>query len=126
MENKATLTAAAETPLVIDPARDVLRPDNLPLDAMFKPKSVALVGATERTGSVGRMVLSNLISSPFGGTIYPINPKRTNILGIRAYKSLADLPEVPDNIVVTIPSKTVPALIREAVALGVPSAVVIS
>ena len=126
MENKATLTAAAETPLVIDPARDVLRPDNLPLDAMFKPKSVALVGATERTGSVGRMVLSNLISSPFGGTIYPINPNRTNILGIRAYKSLADLPEVPDNIVVTIPSKTVPALIREAVALGVPSAVVIS
>jgi len=125
MEQKASL-AAVETHVVIDPARDVLRPDSLPLDAMFKPKSVALVGATERSGSVGRMVLSNLISSPFGGTIYPINPNRANVLGIRAYKSLSDLPEVPDNIVVTTPSKSVPDLIREAVGLGIPSAVVIS
>ncbi len=76
MENKATLTAAAETPLVIDPARDVLRPDNLPLDAMFKPKSVALVGATERTGSVGRMVLSNLISSRHSRLQEPGRPSR--------------------------------------------------
>jgi acetyltransferase len=117
---------ATQTALLIDPARDILRPDNLPLDAIFKPRSVALIGATERAGSVGRMVLSNLISSPFGGTIYPVNPKRDNILGIRAYKSLHDLPERPDCIIVTIPSDTVPALIEDAVSIGIPAAIVIS
>ena len=98
--------------LLVDPAHDILRSESLPLDAIFKPKSVALIGASERTGSVGRMVLSNLISTPFGGTIYPVNPKRSNILGIRAYKNLQDLPERPDLIVVTTPSDTVPALDR--------------
>ena len=112
--------------VLVDPAHDILRSESLPLDAIFKPKSVALIGATERTGSVGRMVLSNLISTPFGGTIYPVNPKRTNILGIRAYKSLHDLPERPDLIVVTTPSDTVPALIVDAVGIGIPAAIVIS
>jgi len=111
---------------LVDPAHDILRSESLPLDAIFKPKSVALIGASERTGSVGRMVLSNLISTPFGGTIYPVNPKRTNILGIRAYRSLHDLPERPDLIVVTTPSDTVPALVEDAVGIGVPAAIIIS
>ena len=115
-----------QTELLVDPARDVLRPDNLPLDAIFKPRSVALIGATERVGSVGRMVLSNLIGSPFGGTIYPVNPMRENILGIRAYKSMHDLPERPDLIVVTTPSDSVPKLIQDAVNIGIPAAIVIS
>ena len=97
-----------EEHFLVDPAHDILRSESLPLDAIFKPKSVALIGASERTGSVGRMVLSNLISTPFGGTIYPVNPKRTNILGIRAYKSLHDLPERPDLIVVTTPRTPCP------------------
>jgi acetyltransferase len=121
---------AAETlhgeSLLIDPAHDVLRSENLPLDAIFKPKSLALIGASERPGSVGRTVLSNLISTPFGGIIYPVNPKRVNILGIRAYKGLRDLPERPDLIVVTTPSDSVPALIKEAVDIGIPAAIVIS
>ena len=112
--------------LLIDPAHDLLRPDTLPLDAVFKPKSVALIGATDRVGSVGRMVLSNMIGSPFGGTVYPVNSKRDNILGIHAYKNLHDLPERPDCIVVTTPSDGVPELIRDAVGLGVPAAIVIS
>ncbi|HET8667638.1 MAG TPA: bifunctional acetate--CoA ligase family protein/GNAT family N-acetyltransferase, partial [Terriglobales bacterium] len=65
-------------------------------------------------------------STPFGGTVYPVNPKRENILGIRAYKSLRDLPERPDLIVVTTPASSVPPLIKEAVELGVPAAIVIS
>jgi acetyltransferase len=112
--------------IVIDPAYDISQSESLPLEALFKPKSVALIGASERTGSVGRMVLSNLISTPFGGTIYPVNPKRKNILGIRAYQNLQDLPDRPDLIVVTTPSDSVPALIKEAVAIGVPAAIVIS
>jgi predicted CoA-binding protein len=49
------------------------------LDAFFSPKSVALIGATEKKGHVGRAILWNLISSPFGGTVYPVNPKRTAV-----------------------------------------------
>jgi acetyltransferase len=47
-----------------------------PLDVFFRPKSVAVIGATETPGSVGRTLLWNLVTSPFGGTVYPVNPKR--------------------------------------------------
>jgi acetyltransferase len=110
----------------IDPAHDVLRPDVHPLDPIFKPQSVALIGASERAGSVGRNVLWNLLSSPFGGTLYPVNPKRSNILGIRTYPSLTELPEVVDLVVLTTPAESVPELIKEAVGLGIPAAIVIS
>lgn len=113
-------------PSNVSPAHDVLRADRHPLDSIFKPASVALVGASERVGSVGRTVLWNLLSSPFGGTIYPVNAKRSNILGIRAYASLSELPEVPELVVLSTPAETVPGLLREAVALGVPGAIVIS
>ncbi len=110
----------------VSPAADELRADRHPLDPIFTPSSVALVGASERAGSVGRTVLWNLISNPFGGTIYPVNPKRANVLGIRAYASLQALPEIPDMVIVCTPAEGVPALLRECVALGVPSAIVIS
>jgi acetyltransferase len=71
-------------------------------------------------------VLWNLISSPFGGTIYPVNPKRSNILGIRTYSSLQVLPEVPDLVIICTPAEGVPALLRECVELGVPGGIVIS
>jgi acetyltransferase len=109
-----------------DPAHDVLRANLHPLDPIFKPNSVALVGATDRAGSVGRNVLWNLLSSPFGGTIYPVNPKRSNILGIRTYPSLSQLPEVPDLVVVTTPAETAPGIMRESVELGIPGGIIIS
>ncbi len=110
----------------IDPAHDVLNYTHKALDTIFAPKSVAVVGATETQGSVGRTILWNLISSSFGGTIYPINPKRPSVLGIKAYASLSDLPEVVDLIVVVTPSPSVPAIIKEAVDLGIKSAIIIS
>ena len=110
----------------VSPAHDVLRADRHPLDPIFKPTSVALAGATERAGSVGRTVLWNLLSSPFGGTVYPVNPKHTNILGIRAYASVQSLPEIPDLVIICTPAEGVPALLRECVELGVPAAIVIS
>ena len=90
------------------------------------PKSVAVVGATEKVGSVGRTVLWNLMNTPFGGPIYPVNPTRPSVLGIRAYPKLASLPEKPDVIVVTTPAAIIPGIIGEAADLGVPGAVVIS
>ena len=61
------------------------REPRLPLDAIFAPRTVAVIGATEKPGSVGRTILWNLISNPFGGTVYPVNPNRPNVLGIKAY-----------------------------------------
>ena len=93
---------------------------------LFNPKSVAVVGATEKPNSVGRTVLWNLISSPFGGTVYPVNPNRPSVLGIKAYPNLASCPGEVDLIVVCTPARTVRAIIAEAAQKGVKGAVVIS
>jgi acetyltransferase len=122
----ASATIAPETPLIIDPAHDLVSIQRSPLASIFTPKSVALVGASERPGSVGRTVMENLIGTAFGGPVWPVNPKSPSILGVPAYKSIQDLPGVPDLIVVTTPAATVPGIIQEAVDFGVPSAVVIS
>src|SRR5215472_3633551 len=97
-----------------------------PLDAIFAPKSVAVVGATEKAGSVGRTVLWNLMNTPFGGPIYPVNPARGSVLGIKAHPKLSALPEKPELVVVTTPAASIPAIIEEAAALGIRGAVVIS
>ena len=109
-----------------DPAHDVLHYGRQPLDSIFAPKSVAVVGATETVGSVGRTIVWNLMSSSFSGTIYPVNPKRPSVLGIKAYPDLKSIPEKLDLIVVVTPAPTVPDIIKEAVDLGVPSAIIIS
>ncbi|MBX9599938.1 MAG: bifunctional acetate--CoA ligase family protein/GNAT family N-acetyltransferase [Bryobacteraceae bacterium] len=97
-----------------------------PLDVFFKPSNVAVIGATEHENSVGRTTLWNLISSPFGGTVFPVNPKRSNVLGIKAYPSIREVPERVDLAVVITPAKTVPQVIRECGECGVKGAVVIS
>src|ERR1700676_2708449 len=112
--------------IISSPAHDVLRAQHHPLDPIFNPKSVALVGASERAGSVGRNVLWNLLSSPFGGTIFPVNNKRSNVLGVRSYPRVGELPEVPDLVVITTPAGTVPGVLRESVELGIPGGIVIS
>lgn len=100
--------------------------DSHPLDAIFRPRGVALVGASERPGSVGRTVMWNLLSSPFGGTIYPVNQRRDNILGVRTYPTLADIPVRPDLVVICTPASSVPGILEEAVKLGIPGGIVIS
>ena len=113
-----------ETPT--DQGSDVYRSGRKPLDAIFSPRSVAVVGATEKAGSVGRTVLWNLISNPFGGTVYPVNPKRPNVLGIRAYPTIKDVPEAVDLAVIATPAPGVPDLIGECADAGVRGAIVIS
>src|SRR3954467_11368756 len=98
----------------------------LPLDAIFAPRTVAIIGATEKQGSVGRAVLWNLISNPFGATVYPINSNRPNVLGIKAYRSIAAVPDPVDLAVVVTPAATVPGVINECVSAGVKGAIVIS
>src|SRR3954468_15792366 len=109
-----------------DPGSDVYHSGRRPLDAIFSPGSVAVVGATEKAGSVGRTILWNLISNPFGGTVYPVNPKRPNVLGIKAYPSIKEVPEAVDLAVIATPAPTVPGLIGECADSGVKGAIVIS
>ena len=97
-----------------------------PLDVFFEPQTVAVIGASERPGSVGRAILWNLIRSPFGGTVYPVNPKHSSVLGIKAYKNLASLPEPAQLAVIATPALTVPEVIAECVASGVAGAIIIS
>jgi acetyltransferase len=96
------------------------------LDVFFKPSSVAVIGATDRPGHVGSSVLWNLISSPFGGTVYPVNAKKNSVLGIKAYPNVASLPEPPELAVIITPAETVPGVIEECARVGVKGAVVIS
>ena len=110
----------------LDGPHGVLRAAGHPLDAIFKPQSVAVVGATERQGSVGRTILWNLLSTPFGGTVYPINPNRGSVLGIKAYRSLAAVPEQVELAAIVTPADTVPRVIGECVEAGVQGAIVIS
>src|SRR5512139_4111558 len=109
-----------------DAVPGVLMRKDHPLKVFFSPKSVAVIGASERPGSVGRTVLWNLISNPFGGTVYPINPKRPNVLGIKAWPSLSALPERVDLAVVVTPAQAVPGVIQECAELGIRGAIILS
>jgi acetyltransferase len=97
-----------------------------PLDVFFKPKTVAVIGATENPGTVGRTLFWNLVTSPFGGTVYPVNPKRPSVLGVKAYASISDIPEPVDLAVIITPPASIPGLIRECGENGVQGAIVIS
>ncbi len=97
-----------------------------PLDCLFNPNSVAVVGATDREGSVGHTVLANLRNGKFPGKVYAVNPHRTEILGLPCYPNIAAVPGKVDLAVIVTPAPTVPALIRECVDAGVRSSVVIS
>jgi len=96
------------------------------LETLFAPKSVAVIGATERSGTVGRTVLWNLIQSRFRSKVYAVNPTHSEILGLKAYKGVGNIPEKVDLAVVATPASTVPSVIGECVDAGVKSAIVIS
>ncbi len=107
-------------------AHDVYRYKHSPLDAIFRPNSVAVIGATEREGSTGRTIVWNLMQTSFGGVIYPVNPTRHSILGIKAYPSILAIPDEVDLAVIVIPAPGVPAVVRDCVQKGVKGAIIIS
>jgi acetyltransferase len=109
-----------------DPAHDVLGYERQQLDAIFRPETVAVIGATERPGSVGRTIMWNLVSSPFGGTVFPVNSRRPSVLGIKAYPSISEVPARVELAVIVSPAPSVPGIIRECAEAGVEGAVIIS
>ncbi|RUT04364.1 GNAT family N-acetyltransferase [Dulcicalothrix desertica PCC 7102] len=109
-----------------DRAYDIFREEHHPLDVIFAPKTIAVIGASERENSVGRTVLWNLISNSFGGTVFPVNPKHHSILGIQTYPNIATVPEAVDLAIIATPSVTVPSVIAECVDVGVKGAIILS
>ncbi len=95
-----------------------------PLEYFFNPSSVAVIGATEAEASVGRAVLTNLVSFP--GKVYAVNPKRDSVLGKKAYPSISEVPGPVDLSVIVTPAQTVPTIVGECSAAKVPAAVIIS
>ncbi len=110
----------------VDPTHDIAKYRHRPLDVIFAPKTVAVIGATDRPNSVGRTILWNLISNPFGGTVFPVNHKRDNVLGIKAYADIIAVPAPVDLAVIATPAPTVPKVIRQCAAAGVKGAIILS
>lgn len=108
------------------PTHDILRYDYQPLSPFFAPKTVAVIGATERPGSVGRTLLWNLISNSFGGTVFPVHPTRKNVLGIKAYPAIGDVPETIDLAIIAIPAPAVPDVIDQCGHEGVKGVIILS
>jgi acetyltransferase len=96
------------------------------LEAFFKPKAVAIIGASRNPEKLGYAVLANLVESGYTGGVYPINPQAEVILGFRCYPDFSSLPEVPDLAVLVIPYEQVPAAVTAAGEAGVQGVVVIS
>lgn len=87
------------------------------LDSIFRPASVAVVGASEREGSLGRILLANVLEH-FQGPVFPVNPGATSLLGHRAYQSIEELPEAPDLAILATPPDTVAATVAALADLG--------
>ena len=96
------------------------------LDQLFKPSSVAVVGATPKEASVGHAILRNLLDGGFGGPIFPVNPKHTEILGLTCHPSLSAIGQPVDLVVVSVPIASVPSALEEGAKAGVGAAIVIS
>src|SRR5581483_5014935 len=96
------------------------------LDAIFRPRAVALIGASPRPHSVGYVVAENLLAGGFSGPIMPVNPKHKAIGGVLAYPDPASLPIVPDLAVIATPPQTVPGLVADLGRRGVKGAVIIT
>ena len=96
------------------------------LQSFFTPQCIAVIGASDKAGSIGRTLVWNLISSPFGGTVFPVNPTRPRVLGIKSHPRIGDVPDPVDLAIVATPAPTVPDLIAECVEAGVRAAIIIS
>ncbi|HSK48112.1 MAG TPA: acetate--CoA ligase family protein, partial [Coriobacteriia bacterium] len=95
------------------------------MQRMFDPKTIAVIGASESEGSVGKTIMDNAIGSA-GREVYPVNPRHDTILGLKAYPSIGDVPAEIDLAMVATPAATVPGVLAECVAAGVHGAIVVS
>jgi acetyltransferase len=96
------------------------------LEYFLKPNSIAVIGATDRPGSVGNVLMKNLVNANFEGLIYPVNPKREWVAGIKAHPAVSDLPQAPDLALIATPPASVPEIVRDLGAKGTKAAIIIT
>jgi len=96
------------------------------LDAVLKPKSVAVIGASTSPGKLGHEIMKNILDSGFKGNVYPINPKADAILDIPCHVSVKDIAEAPDLAIIIIPARFVPGAVRECGEAGIKAVVIIT
>jgi len=96
------------------------------LEAFFTPQSVAVIGAAREPGKLGYGVLSNILQYGYSGKVYPINPKADEILGLKCYPTVLDVPGPVELVVIVIPNKFVPQVMEECGKKGVKGAIIIS
>lgn len=96
------------------------------LDSLLRPKSIAVIGASRRAGSIGNSMLRHLVESGFTGPVYPVNPTADSVNSVPAFPSIRALPAVPDLAVIIVPKDLVIGVVRECVETGVKGLVVIS
>ena len=99
---------------------------NKQIDRLLRPKSVAVVGASDRTGALGATLLNNLVQYEFAGDIYPVNPKRDELLGLKVYHTVDELPQGIDCAVLAIPRPFVLDTVRQLAARGCGAVVIYS
>lgn len=109
-----------------DPSQNFIERYPQRLDALFMPKTIAVIGAKDNPRSVGRTIMVNLLSGLFAGPIYPINPKRGLVMGLVTYPTIKDVPEPVDLAIIVTPASTVPKIIAECVEAKSKSAIIIS
>jgi acetyltransferase len=96
------------------------------LDALFAPRSVVLVGASDRPGSIGAVTLRNLQAGGFAGPLYVVNPAHRTLGGLPVYPAIADLPGVPDLALIATPAPRVTGIVADLAAAGTRVAIVIA
>src|SRR5436305_10253080 len=101
-------------------------PAHRPLDAIFEPRSIALVGASRRRDSIGFALLHNLVLSEFNGALYPVNPNAQVVHSLKCYPSVAAIPDPVDLAVILVPRPLVQGVVEECIARGVRGLVVIT
>ncbi len=96
------------------------------IEALLKPKSVAVIGASRREGSIGNKIFTNLLDASFKGPVFPINPQADVISAVKAYKTILDVPEPVDLAVIVVPAEAVLKAANQCGVKGVKALVVIS
>ncbi len=96
------------------------------MERLFNPRSVAVIGASRNPNKIGHKILRNIIDYGFPGNVYPINPKAEEILGLKAYPSVLDVPDTIDLAIISVPASIVPKVMEEIGRKGIPFAAIIS
>ncbi|HVM61000.1 MAG TPA: acetate--CoA ligase [Verrucomicrobiae bacterium] len=118
----ATLQNATDVSKSVTPA--VLNGERL--QAIFSPKSVAVIGASNRIGTVGHDLFRNILLSGYCGTLYPVNPKASSIAGVHAYTNVGQIPDEVDLALIMVPATAVPDVLEECGQKGVHGAVIVT